>query len=107
MGGGSSGGPPSTRSWPVALATAPILISPVLSSRDAGMPSRRWSMAKMQKTKTKYAGVFRLDTGGWWIQATQRDADGRRKAKRRVLPSAMSIDEAARARAATRARKAP
>jgi len=56
-------------------------------------------MAKMRKTKTKYAGVFRLDNGGWWIQATQRDADGRRTARRRVLPSEMSIDEAARARA--------
>lgn len=57
-------------------------------------------MAKMRKTKTKYAGVFRLENGGWWIQATQRDAEGRRKARRRALPSELSIDEAARARAA-------
>ena len=56
-------------------------------------------MAK-QMTKTRYAGVFRLNDGGWWIQATQRDADGRRRAKRRKLPSSASIEEAARERAA-------
>lgn len=57
-------------------------------------------MAQQQrKTKTRYAGVFRLDNGGWWIQATQRDACGRRRAKRRALPSEVSIEEAARERA--------
>ena len=57
-------------------------------------------MAKQQrKTKTRYSGVFRLDNGGWWIQATQRDGCGRRRAKRRVLGSEVSIEEAARERA--------
>lgn len=56
-------------------------------------------MAKQRMTKTRHAGVFRLHNGGWWIQATQRDADGRRRAKRRALPAELSIEEAARQRA--------
>lgn len=52
-----------------------------------------------EKQKTRHAGVYRLSGGGWWIEATQR-CGGRKEFRRKVLPVALTLDEAARERAA-------
>jgi integrase len=60
-------------------------------------------VAKQQykdRQKTKYAGVFRLPDGRWLIEATQRDHDRKRVFRNRVLEASLTLEEAARERAA-------
>lgn len=57
-------------------------------------------MARQKKQKTRFAGVFRLNDGRWWIEASQRDHQGQRVFRRRVLEEDTTIDAAARERAA-------
>jgi integrase len=56
-------------------------------------------MTMRQKNKTKYHGVFKLKDGRWWIEATQRDQDGKRVARREALAGTLTLEEAARERA--------
>jgi integrase len=56
-------------------------------------------MAKRQMKTTRHTGVFRLNDGRWWIEATQRDQDGKRVARREALAATLTLEEAARERA--------
>lgn len=56
-------------------------------------------MTNRQKTKKRHPGVFRLNDGRWWIEATQRDHEGQRVARRETLAATLTLEEAARERA--------
>jgi hypothetical protein len=56
-------------------------------------------MTMRQKKTTRHPGVFKLKDGRWWIEATQRDQDGKRVARREALAATLTLEEANRERA--------